>query len=442
MSRQTKVHLGRRDFLKTTAAAGAMTLAAPARLAHAAGGEVNMHTWSAAVETVQSHITAFEAATGIQVNYSNSPWAQYRESMVTKFVGGASLDMMWVSDSWLPEWAEAGWIAPIDSYEFLMAYNAEAEDFSTNSMTYGGRQYGLTYYTDFMAFFYDAEKVAAAGFSGPPTTWDEVVEQSLVMKGKGISEYPMMLAMAQESWLIEFISTLVFSHGGRFTDENGTSVMQNPGGGAQEALQWVMDAVNKHAIISPATVETGELNGLKAFGSGNHAFAMIPKYRLRTLNDPAQSQIAGNVKQAMMPMGPNGSHATVGWMRFHGMSAATAKNKARADDTAKLIEWFGGRANGEYTFQKLLFLDVGAGFGVKPLFEDTDVRAAYDAYGNVDIIKEQQALAQKKDVITPWFGEWNETNGSAWQSAIIGNTDAASAVAASGELWNKLKDTY
>lgn len=443
MSRILKAQLGRREFLRTSAAAGAVALAAPARFASAQSGQtINMSAWSAAVDTVQSHLSAFEKETGIAVNYGNAPWAQYREGMVTKFVGGAPMDMMWVSDAWLPEWAEAGWITPIDEYDFLTKYNAEAEDFCTDSMTYNGRQYGLTYYTDFMAFLYDEEKVKAAGFDAPPATWEEVVEQSLVMKEKGISDYPMMLAMAQESWLIEFMASLVYSHGGRFTDENGDAIMQHEKDGAVEALQWVVDAVRKHGIVSPACVETGELSGLKAFASGNHAFAMVAKYRLRMLNDPAQSQIAGHVKQALMPKGPNGEHATVGWMRFHGMATQSKQDKQRAENTAKLIEWFGGKAKGEYKFQKLLFLDIGAGFGVKPLFDDPEIRASYAAYGDVDVIKAQQALAKKKDVVTPWFGEWSETNGTAWQSAILGNEDAATAVGKSAELWNELKSSY
>lgn len=442
MSQQLKTHFPRRSFLKGSVAAGTVALAGSPRIAMAQDQAINMQTWSAAVDTVQSHLQAFTEATGIAVNYGNSPWAQYREGMVTKFVGGAPLDMMWVSDSWLPEWAEAGWIAPIDNQDFLMAYNDEAEDFCTESMTYGGRQYGLTYYTDFMAFLYDEEKVKEAGFDGPPTTWDEVVEQSMVMKEKGISDYPMMLAMAQESWLIEFMSALVYSHGGRFTDDAGKSIMQHERDGAVEALQWVVDAVNKHGIVSPGCVETGELSGLKAFASGNHAFAMVAKYRLRMLNDPGQSQIAGKVKQAMMPKGANGDHNTVGWMRFHGMASQAAADPDRAERTAKLIEWFGGKANGAYTFQKLLFLDIGAGFGVKPLFGDPDIQAAYNAYGDVEVIKAQQALALKKDVVTPWFGEWSETNGSAWQSAILGNVDTPTAIAKSAELWDKLKSEY
>jgi len=121
------------------------------------------------------------------------------------------------------------------------------------------------------------------------------------------------------------------------------------------------------------------------------------------------------------------------------MSAQAAADKARADNAAKLIEWFGGKADGKYTFQKLLFLDLGSGFGVKPLFEDADVRAAYNKYGDVDMIQKQQALAQKKDVVTPWFGDWNEVNGAAWQSAILGNASPADALKQAGEEWDDLK---
>ena len=41
------------------------------------------------------------------------------------------------------------------------------------------------------------------------------------------------------------------------------------------------------------------------------------------------------------------------------------------------MEWFGGKADGEYTFQKLLFKDIGAGFGVKSLFQDPEMRKLY-----------------------------------------------------------------
>ena len=437
----SKRRIARRDFLKISAAAGLVGtgLAPLGNLALGAGDDLNFFTWSAGVDQVKSHLSAFEAKYGIKVGYNNAPWAQYRETMITKFVGKAPLDVLWVSDTWLPEWADAGWLVPVDGYPELMKYNADASEFCTQSMMYKGHQYGLTYYTDYMAFFYDEDKLKKAGIAAPPATWDEVVEQSLKIKKAGLSDYPLMLSMARETWLIEFMSALVFSHGGRFVDDAGNAVMADPKRGARSALQWVVDAVNKHKIVSPACVEMGELNGLKAFSSGNHAFALIGRYRIRTLNDPQQSQIAGRVKQALMPAGPGGSHATVGWMRFYGMTPQALASKARTANAVKLIEWFGGKADGKYQFQKLMFLDVGSGFGVKPLFQDPDIRTAYQKYADIDMVEKQQALARKKDVVSRWFGEWDEQNGTAWQSAIVGKASVDDALGKSAQSWNDLK---
>lgn len=426
----------RRTFLQASAAvAAATTFGRSAR----AADPIHFATWSAAVEVVKSHVAAFEAKTGLKVDYSNTPWAQFREAMITKFVGGAPIDTLWVSDSWLPEWAEAGWIAPVDQYKALTAYNSDVDQFCIDSMSYKGKQYGITYYTDFMGFICNEAMLQKAGISKPPTTWAEVIDQAKIVKDKGLSQYPVLISMAQETWLIEFMAALVYSHGGRFTDDKGQAAMQDPSGGAVAALKWLVDGVHKHKVISPSCVETGELAALKSFTSGQHAFGLIPKYRLRTLNDPQQSQIAGHAKIVLMPKGEKGSHATVGWMRFYGMTPRAQKDATLAANTVKLMEWFGGKADGQYTFQKLLFKDVGAGFGVKSLFQDPEMRAAYAAYGDVDVIGQQQSLARKKDVITPWFGEWNDVNGAAWQQALLGKISPEQAQKNSAAKWDALK---
>jgi len=432
--------IGRRDFLKYSAAgmAGAAALGGM-RAGLAAGRPIEFSIWSAAVDTVKSHITAFEAKTGLAVDLSTAPWAQYRETLVTKFVGGAPLDTLWVSDSWLPEWAEAGWLSPIGDFPQLTAYNSDVDDFCVKSMTYNGQQYGITYYSDWMGFLYNEEMLSKAGITTPPESWDQVTEQALKIKQAGLAQYPVLLSFAQESWLIEFISAMVFSQGGRLVDDKNVAVMADPEHGAVKALRWAVDAVQKHKIVSPACVETGELAGLKAFGSGQFAFGLMPKYRLRTLNDPAQSQVAGKAKLMLMPRGDKGAHATVGWMRFYGLTSQARQDKARSAAAVQLMEWFGGKADGDYRFQKLLFLDVGAGFGVKSLFQDPEMRKAYEAFGDVDLIAQQQALAMKKDVVAPWFGEWNDLNGAAWQAAVVGKSTPEEALKRSADKWTELK---
>jgi multiple sugar transport system substrate-binding protein len=396
-------------------------------------------TWSASVDQVKAHIAGFEKSTGISVNYTNSPFAQYRETMITKFTGGAPIDMLWVSDAWLPEFAEAGWLAPIDGFANLMKYLPETSEFCNASTVYQGKHYGLTYYTDYMAFLYNADMVAKAGFAAPPKTWDEVTEQALAMKAKGLADYPVMIGMAQESWLIEFMSALVYSHGGRFVDDAGQAVMQDPKSGALAALTWLIDAVQTHKVLSPGAVQTGELEIVKSASAGRAAFVLLPKYRLVVLNDPAQSQVAGHFKQALMPMGPSGSHATVGWMRFYGMTQRAVATPQRGNDTAKLMEWFGGKADGDYRFQKAILKASGSGFGIKSLYQDPEARAILASFGDVDLMEQQQNLAHKKDTIAPWFGEWNDTNGTAWQQALLQKITPQQALATSAAKWAALK---
>ena len=439
--------IDRRTFLQSATALGAAGTVLP--LAGLSAGsalaqtdqKIVFATWSAAVDQVKSHISAFEASTKISVAYENAPGAQFRQFLTTKFVGKAPLDVMWLSDAWLPEFADAGWLAPIDKYPALTKYNADLQKYCVDSMTYKGRQYGSVYYTDFMAFLYNEEILEKAGISRPPTTWDEVVEQSIKIKQKNLVEHPMLLSLeADATWFIEFVSTLVFSFGGKLVGPDGKSVMQDPKGGAAAAMKWVQDAIQKHKIVSPAALSTPEINGLKAFGAGQHAFGIIPRYRIRPLNNPAESKVAGKVRMALMPKGgPDGTHATCGWVRFYGMSASAQANAARLANSLKLIEWFGGRALGEYKFQKMILLDIGLPYCTKPLDSDPDVVKFYKTYlGGSDIVHKQAALTQKKDVISPWFGEWNENNIRAWQKGFMNQAPITTVLAQSGKEWDTL----
>lgn len=121
------------------------------------------------------------------------------------------------------------------------------------------------------------------------------------------------------------------------------------------------------------------------------------------------------------------------------MTPRAQADATRAANTVRLMEWFGGKVDGEYKFQKLMFRDLGGGFCVKSLFQDPEMRKLYADYGDVELINQQQSLARKKDVITPWFGEWNEVNGTVWQQAVLGRFTPEQALQTSGEKWNALK---
>jgi multiple sugar transport system substrate-binding protein len=436
-------NISRRTLLNTALSAGAASMCAiPAPLQAQGAGAVNFTAWSAAVDQVKSHISAFENASKLKVNYENFPWAQYRTSVVTRLVGNAPMDVLWVSDAWLPEFAEAQWLANIDDIPELMKYNADAAPYCTQSMTYKGKQYGLSYYGDHMSFVYNTDILQRAGIDKPPATWDEVVQASLKIKQAGIVEYPLLLALGIDTWLVEFMSAMVFSNGGRFVDPQGAPLMAEPGRGAIETAAWIRDAIHTHKIVSPGAVETVEINSLKAFGAGQHAFYVSPTYRLRALNDSSQAAAAGKIRPTLMPRGPKATaSATCGWIRFYGMTPSAKANAARRANAAKFMEFFGGKDDsGTYRFQKLLVTDLGLPFCTMPLAADPEVKAFWDKWaGGGDVIAQQASSALKKDVIAPWFGEWNESANPAWQSVFLNKATPEAAMRAMATKWNELR---
>jgi multiple sugar transport system substrate-binding protein len=426
--------------------AGAAALAAgPEGTRAQAGGTVNFVGWSAAVDQVRAQISAFERATGLKVNYENFPWAQFRTALVTRLVGNAPIDVSWVSDAWLPEFAEAGWLADISDIPELMKYNREAADYCTQSMVYRGKQYGLAYYGDHMSFMVNTDLLQRAGIAQAPATWEEVVQQSLRIKQQGISEFPLLLSLAADTWLIEFVSALAFCHGGRFVDERGEAMMADPARGAVRAARFLREAIHQHRILSPGAVETAEINGLRAFGSGAHAFAIVPTYRIRALNDPSQAQAAGKIRIALMPKGgPDGTNETCGWIRFYGMTPSTKSDRTRRPNAVRFIEFFGGRdTSGNYSMQKLLLTDLGLPFCTTPLSQDPEVQGFWNRWaGGGDTIAAQSALARKKDVISPWFGEWVETSNQTWQAICLGRVEPEAALRTAATKWTELRRAF
>lgn len=434
--------VSRRGFLGTMGAAALAACASRWQRAEAqAGKPIHLVGWTFGVPFVKEVITEFQKRTGKTVVYGNLPWAQYHDGMVAKFAARAPLDVVYVSDADLASWADAGWLAPVEEFPEVKAYREEIVPSTIQAMSYRGKLYGLPYYTDYMAFVYNEEMVKKAGFAGPPATWDELVRQSLAMKQKGIVEAPLLLHLEASTWMIEVLYALVYSRGGRLFDDRYEPVFDRPDSAALETLHWLIEAKEKHGILNPGVLETGEIAGLKAFSGGQAAFYLTGRYRLKDLNTPASSQVAGKVKLALMPRGGAGKHQTVGWSRLYGMTAAAAADPERKTNAWRLIQYLGGRNEaGVYEIPKKFFQFAWLGFAPRPLFRDPEVKALLGQYADAALQERQHALALPKDGLKArWFTEWDQFNRVVWQKAILRQTDPLAALKSSAEKWRSLR---
>jgi multiple sugar transport system substrate-binding protein len=439
--------LSRRKLLRN-AALGTAALALPVSRATPSAAMVktlNFYSWTYGISFVKQRITEFEKLAKVKINYGNTPGSKYRDALVVKLSGKTPLDVIYMIDGHLAEFVGAGWLYPIDEFPRVDEYRKEFIGPTADALTYNGKLYGLPYYVGHMAFLYNEEHLVKAGIGAPPKTWDEVVQQSLQIKSKGIQEYPYLQFLRADPWMSEMLFTMMYSRGGGFVDAkyNPTNFAQK-GSTAEQTIQWLIDAAKKHKIMQPGFMELNEVAALKAFSSGTGSFAILPNYRLRAANEPKSSKVAGKIKMALMPTANNAKPIVCGWTRAYSMTASAAKDPARKAMAWKMVDFLGGKdKSGTYRTAKKWFTDFGLGFGHAPLFKDPDIIAAANKWGEAKLFESQMALSKPKDgQKAVWYAEWDQYMRPRVHKAILGQADIEGTLKTLTKQWNKLKRRY
>jgi multiple sugar transport system substrate-binding protein len=435
----------RRCRYRLVALSGAMLFIAaacsppPDVASNGGGASLDFTVWSYSIDTIQDNIKQFEEANpGVTVNLSDHSFFDYHDILATNFTGGNPPDVEYSSDHWLNEWVAADWIAPLEEHcPEAGTYVNEWAPYATEGMTLDGELYGLPYYADLLIFIYNEKMLKQAGFDRPPASWEELTQQALAMKQQGLSSAPINIPLTKaDPWTIEIFYSMVYSRGGHMF-EGEDAVFDEPGGEAEQALQWLVDAREKHGILDPASVEVAEPDVVKTMGAGRHAFTVLAKYNLAELNLGNHSQ-KGNFKMALMPGSTN---STVGFVRFYALSsAAVEEGEATVDNACKFLNYFGGKTGGEYKVVKRWALEKGLGFANLPLYDDPEIKKAIDSWGDAELERRQAEIAQTKEGLTPYWGTWDIYAREQINAAVGGQIGVEEALQNMADRWEQLKE--
>jgi multiple sugar transport system substrate-binding protein len=406
--------------------------------------ELNLLAWSYSVETVQANLKKFMADNpGITVKYSDVSWFNYHDVMATRFTAKTPTDVVYNTDEFLEEWNAARWIVPLeDHYPQVLSYKKYFPQYVTEAMSYKGKLYGLPYFADIFIFIYNEDMVKRAGFSGPPTTWEEVTKQSQAMKAKGISTYPVAMQFAQkEGWSTMTVTSMVYSlKNGSLFNKELTPVFAQPGSAAEKTMTWIRDSLRTTKIMDPNSLQMAEIDVVKAMTAGKNAFTILVKYNLAELNNPAASKLAGKFKMALMP---GDTHETVGTARFYSLTKMAVDRGPEVKDASwKLIEFLGGMTNNQPYVVRKWVLDKGLGVSYLPMYEDPEVVAAIKKWGDVNLEKEQALKARIKEGMTPYYPAWDVFTRAEMHKAWLGQITVQKALQSSAAKWNQLKAGY
>lgn len=279
---------------------------------------------------------AFEAANpNIKVETEFVAYEALHDKIVTDQVGHSGIyDTVLMDTIWPAEFAHAGIVR--DLTDQLPA------DFKSGVFTsafaggeYQGHFYGVPWLNDTEFLYYNKAMLAKAGFTAPPTTWDELVTQARALKAKGIVQYPFVGQWAQSELVVCDWTTMAAGVGGaNFFDGEGKPTFN--GGGPLAALQ-LMVQMKEEGLANPASLGYGSDDVRNVLIAGQAAFGTDWTYVFAASNDPSQSKVVGDLGIAPAPGG-----ATNG-----GESLAITKSSQHPAEALKYILFLASQAQQE-----------------------------------------------------------------------------------------------
>lgn len=314
----------------------------------------------------------FEEETGIKVNTINVSYDQRFDKVVTSAMSGVgTFDVIQLDAIWTPQFAAAGWLWDITDHldpEVLAELNPAAVD----AVSYQGRIYGLPFFNSSKLFYYNEKMLQDAGFDGPPQTLDELLEYAIaVTKGSGADKvWGTVWSWAQDECLICDYVALVYAYpDGELFDENGRPVFNQ--GGAVKALQFMVDLLHKYEVADPASLTFHEDDVNKALAAGRAAMILNWEGAVQEANDPATSQVPGQVRVGLIPAQPPLKSSTT--LGPEGL--AIMNNAPNKEAALKFVEYMMDRE-----VQKAIFVNGGFFPVYKDLYNDPELAGMVDDF--------------------------------------------------------------
>jgi multiple sugar transport system substrate-binding protein len=206
-----------------------------------------------------------------------------------------------------------------------------------NGVTRNGKVYGMPWLMDVKYFMYNTEILKNAGFSAPPATWEELLDQAKVIKQKGLAEFPITWSWNQKEGVVCDYTVLLFGNGGDFLGSGGKPEFNNDKG--VQVLSWMKQTVDD-GLTNPSAVSSDEMAVEADFLAGKSAFALNWLFQFSDSNDPSKSQVVGKIAFAPMPVFAAGSKAGIKGSSVDGSSSfALMATTPYADQTWKFLTY-------------------------------------------------------------------------------------------------------
>ena len=382
----------------------------------------------ARTEVLKGLISDFETKNpGITVELISPPSEQADQKIQQMLQSKSGIDVLEVRDITVGPFSTNGWLHDMSSE---LADWDGWDNLTENAAKYAKNADGKTYYVPYgfygLSLFYRTDLVEAAGFDGPPASWDDLLEQASAIQDPSKNQYGYAfrggtngntnVVVAIEAYLADQIDQ---DNAFKLTD--GSTIFSAP-----EAL----DALNTYFSIfekasPPSSVAWGYPEMVEAFSNGSTAFLLQDPEVIATV---AQSEAVGADQWSTAPLltGPTGKAiqpmATAGW--------GTAESSEHKAEAAKLISFL-SEGDASTTFAEKNSLVPILKDAAESDFYKT---GAWESYVTMNENPDTYISAvQPRD--SAWWTEWIQKSYSELQQVLIGQMTQKELLASWDAYW-------
>jgi multiple sugar transport system substrate-binding protein len=250
-------------------------------------------------DDIRDMANLFEELTDTKVNITFVKYDEMHEKIVTSAVAPvATYDAILLDLIWTAEFASKRMVIPLDD-RITPAMRKDIAPAIMGAFEFNKKTWAMPFLANFQLFFYNLDLIKKAGFSGPPKSLEEMVEQMKAIKAKGLCKYPWTDSWNQKEGLVCEYVWLTGAFGGETFNEDGEPIFnQGPG---LKALEFMVDLL-KEGLASPKALTNDEPAAKDDFISGNAAFTTNWTFQYALMNDPSVSKVVGEGKMGLIPV--------------------------------------------------------------------------------------------------------------------------------------------
>ncbi|MGB9678756.1 MAG: ABC transporter substrate-binding protein [Thermoanaerobacteraceae bacterium] len=357
----------------------------------------------------QKLIEAFEAKyPNIKVKFQELPSStddQHNSYVTALSAGDSSIDIMAMDIIWVPEFAAADWLLPLDN-KFTPQMQDQMLPGPVEAMKYNGHVWAVPRFTDAGVLYYRTDIIQT-----PPKTWDELIQMSKENVGKGGTKYGIVFQGNQYEGLVCDALEFIGGNGGSVLEGNKVTIDTPQAiGGLQNMINLV-----KEKIAPPGVTTYQEEEARNVFQQGDSIFMRNWPYAWALVNGN-DSPVKGKVGIAPIPRGNDGKAGTP---TLGGWNLGINKFSKHPEEAWKFVE-FATSEEG----QKITALEGGMLPTIKALYHDKEILAKNPYWADFyDVF-----ITAKPRPVSPFYPQMSDVMQINFHKALTGEITAQQAI--------------